>query len=65
MNKKDKTPEECIKFWNALRTKIENNEYQVGKGEKGDIQFGNYTDKEKIEYCNKMIYSIENPKVYS
>lgn len=57
MNKKDKTPEECISFWEKVKLKIDNNEPLP-------IQFGNYNEKEKIEYCNKMIYRIENPKIY-
>lgn len=55
--KADKTKEECVIFWNKFKIKIENNEPLP-------IQFGNYTDIEKIDYCNKMIYRIENQKVY-
>jgi len=56
---KEKTKDECLRFWREIKTKLLNNEYNPGSG---DFQFINYTDDEKLAYCEKMIDRINNPK---
>ncbi len=57
---KDKTKEECLKFWNDLIIKIETNEYQFSRT---SFSFSDkYTREEMIDYCNRMITKINAEK---
>lgn len=61
MRAKDKTKAECLAIWNKHKVAIEETIKTKSKDCKCTLNFGgNWTNKSRLEYVEKMIERIEN-----